>query len=150
MGDWVLFFITKGDYNIKHAKWVTMPIFITNCLFFIINGDYNINHAKWVISGGSIQKLLQEYGPFGEQIIQELHKENSFRHSVLALETLDIRGANILVNPKGEVKLADFGMAKHIASCSSVLSFNGSPYWMAPEVAKLHHCFLWCFFFLQI
>ncbi|MCD9644079.1 hypothetical protein HAX54_032057 [Datura stramonium] len=31
-------------------------------------------------------------------------------------------------------KLADFGMAKHITSCSSVLSFKGSPYWMAPEV----------------
>ncbi|KAL0378250.1 UNVERIFIED_CONTAM: Mitogen-activated protein kinase kinase kinase [Sesamum radiatum] len=25
-------------------------------------------------------------------------------------------------------------MAKHIASCSSMLSFKGSPYWMAPEV----------------
>ena len=26
----------------------------------------------------------------------------------------DIKGANILVDPNGEIKLADFGMAKHV------------------------------------
>ncbi|GAY56895.1 hypothetical protein CUMW_175410 [Citrus unshiu] len=46
----------------------------------------------------------------------------------------DIKGANILVDPHGEIKLADFGMAKHMTSCASMLSFKGSPYWMAPEV----------------
>lgn len=32
----------------------------------------------------------------------------------------DIKGANILVDPNGEIKLADFGMAKHvcISHCS--------------------------------
>ncbi|KAJ0910220.1 putative mitogen-activated protein kinase kinase kinase STE-STE11 family [Helianthus annuus] len=46
----------------------------------------------------------------------------------------DIKGANILVDPNGRVKLADFGMAKHISGPSCPLSFKGSPYWMAPEV----------------
>ncbi|XP_077249820.1 mitogen-activated protein kinase kinase kinase 3-like isoform X3 [Tasmannia lanceolata] len=89
------------------------------------------------ISGGSIHKLLQEYGPFGEPVIQSytgqilsglayLHERNTVHR--------DIKGANILVDPNGAIKLADFGMAKHITSCSSVLSFKGSPYWMAPEV----------------
>ncbi|KAK1266943.1 Mitogen-activated protein kinase kinase kinase YODA [Acorus gramineus] len=64
------------------------------------------------VSGGSIHKLLQDYGQ-------------------------DIKGANILVDPNGRVKLADFGMAKHITGQSCPLSFKGSPYWMAPEVGDL-------------
>nr|CAD1824681.1 unnamed protein product [Ananas comosus var. bracteatus] len=44
--------------------------------------------------------------------------------------------SNLLVDPNGRVKLADFGMAKHISGQSCSLSFKGSPYWMAPEVIK--------------
>ena len=32
----------------------------------------------------------------------------------LVLHGRDIKGANILVDPHGEIKLADFGMAKHV------------------------------------
>ncbi|KAK9178827.1 hypothetical protein WN943_028021 [Citrus x changshan-huyou] len=53
-----------------------------------------------------------------------------------AKQLMDIKGANILVDPNGRVKLADFGMAKHIAGHSCPLSFKGSHYWMAPEVIK--------------
>ncbi|XP_008227651.1 PREDICTED: mitogen-activated protein kinase kinase kinase YODA [Prunus mume] len=89
------------------------------------------------VSGGSIHKLLQEYGPFKEPVIQ-----NYTRQIISGLAYLhgrntvhrDIKGANILVGPNGEIKLADFGMAKHITNCASMLSFKGSPYWMAPEV----------------
>ncbi|CAL9120042.1 unnamed protein product [Musa textilis] len=89
------------------------------------------------ISGGSIHKLLQEYGPFSEPLIRNytaqilsglsyLHERNTVHR--------DIKGANILVDPNGKIKLADFGMAKHISSCTSIRSFKGSPYWMAPEI----------------
>ncbi|KAL0917753.1 hypothetical protein M5K25_012839 [Dendrobium thyrsiflorum] len=89
------------------------------------------------VSGGSVYKLLQEYGSFGEPVIKNytaqilyglayLHGRNTVHR--------DIKGANILVDPNGEVKLADFGMAKHISSYTSIRSFKGSPYWMAPEV----------------
>ncbi|KAL6523085.1 hypothetical protein OROHE_016380 [Orobanche hederae] len=89
------------------------------------------------VSGGSIHKLLQEYGPFGEPVIQNYTRQIlsglAYLHGRNTVHR-DIKGANILVDPNGEVKLADFGMAKHITSCSSMLSFKGSPYWMAPEV----------------
>nr|XP_043640067.1 mitogen-activated protein kinase kinase kinase YODA-like [Erigeron canadensis] len=89
------------------------------------------------VSGGSIHKLLQEYGQLGEIAIRSytyqilsglayLHAKNTVHR--------DIKGANILVDPNGRVKLADFGMAKHISGPSCPLSFKGSPYWMAPEV----------------
>ncbi|KAK9167189.1 hypothetical protein Scep_002380 [Stephania cephalantha] len=89
------------------------------------------------VSGGSIHKLLQEYGPFREPVIQSYTRQIlsglAYLHGRNTVHR-DIKGANILVDPNGEIKLADFGMAKHITSCCSMLSFKGSPYWMAPEV----------------
>ncbi|KAL1290899.1 hypothetical protein HN51_059444 [Arachis hypogaea] len=100
-------------------------------------GEETLSVYLEYVSGGSIHKLLQEYGAFKEPVIQ-----NYTRQIVSGLAYLhgrntvhrDIKGANILVDPNGEIKLADFGMAKHINASSSMLSFKGSPYWMAPEV----------------
>ncbi|VFQ74072.1 unnamed protein product [Cuscuta campestris] len=89
------------------------------------------------VSGGSIHKLLQEYGPFKEPVIQNYVRQILYGLAYLHTRNTvhrDIKGANILVEPNGEIKLADFGMAKHINSYSSMLSFKGSPYWMAPEI----------------
>ncbi|XP_008795232.1 mitogen-activated protein kinase kinase kinase 3-like [Phoenix dactylifera] len=89
------------------------------------------------VSGGSIHKLLQEYGPFREPVIRSYTGQILFGLAYLhGRNTVhrDIKGANILVGSNGEIKLADFGMAKHISSYTSIRSFKGSPYWMAPEV----------------
>ncbi|KAB2598652.1 mitogen-activated protein kinase kinase kinase YODA-like [Pyrus ussuriensis x Pyrus communis] len=91
------------------------------------------------VSGGSIYKLLQDYGQFGELAIRSYTKQIlsglAYLHAKNTVHR-DIKGANILVDPSGRVKLADFGMAKHITGQSCPLSFKGSPYWMAPEVIK--------------
>ncbi|KAH9623683.1 hypothetical protein KSS87_017710 [Heliosperma pusillum] len=101
-----------------------------------LGGDTLSVYLEYV-SGGSIHKLLQEYGSFKEPVIQNYTRQIlsglAYLHSRKTVHR-DIKGANILVDPTGEIKLADFGMAKHITSCASVLSFKGSPYWMAPEV----------------
>ncbi|XP_059629235.1 mitogen-activated protein kinase kinase kinase YODA-like isoform X2 [Cornus florida] len=91
------------------------------------------------VSGGSIYKLLQEYGQLGELAIRSYTKQIlsgvAYLHAKNTVHR-DIKGANILVDPNGRIKLADFGMAKHISGQSCPLSFKGSPYWMAPEVIK--------------
>ncbi|KAK4796226.1 hypothetical protein SAY86_028552 [Trapa natans] len=91
------------------------------------------------ISGGSIYKILQEYGRLGELAIrsytQQILSGLAYLHAKSTVHR-DIKGANILVDPNGRVKLADFGMAKHITGHSCPLSLKGSPYWMAPEVIK--------------
>ncbi|KAL2902506.1 Mitogen-activated protein kinase kinase kinase YODA [Bienertia sinuspersici] len=91
------------------------------------------------VSGGSINKILREYGALGESAIrsytQQILSGLVYLHSKNTVHR-DIKGANILVDPNGRVKLADFGMAKHITGQSCPFSFKGSPYWMAPEVIK--------------
>ncbi|CAN6334716.1 unnamed protein product [Urochloa humidicola] len=90
------------------------------------------------VSGGSIYKLLGENGPFMDPMIRDctaqilsgiayLHGRNIVHR--------DLKGANILVGPNGEVKLADFGLAKQIGTLTAVhTSRRGTVYWMAPEV----------------
>jgi len=49
----------------------------------------------------------------------------------------DIKGANILVDNQGCIKLADFGASKQVAELATISgakSMKGTPYWMAPEV----------------
>ncbi|KAL8534443.1 hypothetical protein ACS0TY_010454 [Phlomoides rotata] len=91
------------------------------------------------VSGGSIHKILQEYGKLGESAIrsytQQILSGLAYLHTKNTVHR-DIKGANILVDPNGRVKLADFGMAKHISGQTCPLSFKGSPYWMAPEVIR--------------
>ncbi|KAI4315429.1 hypothetical protein L6164_028241 [Bauhinia variegata] len=89
------------------------------------------------VSGGSIYKLLQDYGQLGEIAIRNYTRQIlsglAYLHAKNTVHR-DIKGANILVDPSGRVKLVDFGMAKHING--QPFSFKGSPYWVAPEVIK--------------
>ncbi|GAB2277358.1 Mitogen-activated protein kinase kinase kinase 5 [Dionaea muscipula] len=57
----------------------------------------------------------------------------AYLHSTKTIHR-DIKGANLPVDLLGIVKLADFGMAKHLSGQAADLSLKGSPYWMAPEL----------------
>ncbi len=47
----------------------------------------------------------------------------------------DIKADNILLNEKGEAKLADFGVsAKLLSTYASKESVIGTPFWMSPEI----------------
>ncbi|KAL8524005.1 hypothetical protein ACS0TY_013823 [Phlomoides rotata] len=89
---------------------------------------------------GSVNKYIHEHcGAMTESIIR-----NFTRHILSGLAYLhntktihrDIKGANLLVNASGVVKLADFGLAKLLTGHCIDLSLKGTPHWMAPEVLQ--------------
>ena len=57
--------------------------------------------------------------------------------ATVAPSCADIKGANILVDNNGTIKLTDFGAANQLAdivnSVSGCRTVAGTPYWMAPE-----------------
>ncbi|XP_054797495.1 mitogen-activated protein kinase kinase kinase 3-like [Prosopis cineraria] len=91
------------------------------------------------VSYGSISSILQKYGSLEEHHIRHFTKQIVNGLAYLHDQNIvhrDIKGANKLVSPNREIKLADFGMARHVESSSLMYSMKGSLYWMAPEMVN--------------
>ncbi|URE16809.1 hypothetical protein MUK42_11055 [Musa troglodytarum] len=89
---------------------------------------------------GSINKYVRQYcGAISESVVRNFtrHILNGliYLHSKQIMHR-DIKGANLLVGVDGVVKLADFGMAKHLSGAAPANSLKGSPFWMAPEMLQ--------------
>lgn len=89
---------------------------------------------------GSINKYVRDHGgAMTESIVRNFTRHIvsglSYLHSTKTIHR-DIKGANLLVDASGIVKLADFGLAKHLSGHATELSLKGSPHWMAPEVMQ--------------
>jgi len=107
--------------------------------------DDHLNIFLEYVPGGSVTSVLRNYGAFEEPLVR-----NWVRQILLGLNYLherdiihrDIKGANILVDNKGGIKISDFGISKKVED--NLLpghrahrpSLQGSVFWMAPEVVK--------------
>ncbi|KAJ1277085.1 hypothetical protein BS78_05G267000 [Paspalum vaginatum] len=91
------------------------------------------------VNPGSIEKYIQQHcGLLSESVIRNfmphILKGLAFLHSQKIMHR-DIKAANLLVDGNGVVKLADFGLAKHLSNAPNH-PLRGTPYWMAPEVVR--------------
>ncbi|KAJ6630840.1 hypothetical protein B0H10DRAFT_1774199 [Mycena sp. CBHHK59/15] len=117
---------------------------IVQYLYSSLDDDY-LNIFLEYVPGGSVTALLRNYGAFEETLVK-----NFVRQILEGLNYLherdiihrDIKGANILVDNKGGIKISDFGISKKVED--NLLTGNrvhrpslqGSVFWMAPEVVK--------------
>ncbi|CAL1587846.1 unnamed protein product [Knipowitschia caucasica] len=91
--------------------------------------------------GGSVKDQLKAYGALTENVTRKYTRQilegMSYLHSNMIVHR-DIKGANILRDSVGNVKLGDFGASKRLQTiCMSgtgIRSVTGTPYWMSPEV----------------
>ena len=102
------------------------------------------------VPGGSVAAMLNSYGSLQEPLIRNFVRQIlaglSYLHGRDIIHR-DIKGANVLVDNKGNIKISDFGISKRVEASALLApqkngghihrpSLQGSVFWMAPEVVK--------------
>ena len=117
--------------------------------------ESHLNIFLEYVPGGSIAGMLKQYNTFQEPLIRNFVRQIldgvSYLHGRNIIHR-DIKGANVLVDNKGSIKISDFGISKRSSDVTSApesasgpagaaMSLNrpslqGSVFWMAPEVVR--------------
>ncbi|CAK5024683.1 unnamed protein product [Meloidogyne enterolobii] len=142
--------IVKLEHGDNFASIQQEVLMLRDCVhpnIIAYNGSYLRRDRLWIVmeycGGGSLQDIYQMTGPLTELqiafVCRETLKGLKYLHQRGKVHR-DVKGANILLTHTGDIKLADFGIAAQItATLGKRLSFIGTPYWMAPEVADVEN-----------
>lgn len=88
------------------------------------------------VPGGSVAALLNNYGAFEEGLVRNFVRQILTGLNYLHMRGIvhrDIKGANILVDNKGGIKISDFGISKKV---------ENSEYWQSTISNKTPE---WCY-----
>ncbi|KIY52431.1 Pkinase-domain-containing protein [Fistulina hepatica ATCC 64428] len=117
--------------NLNHPNIVKYKGFVKEREFLYIILEFCEN--------GSLNHILKRFGKFPENLvavyISQVLEGLVYLHDQGVIHR-DIKGANLLTNKDGTVKLADFGVASTATTGVKDDAVVGSPYWMAPEVIE--------------
>jgi serine/threonine protein kinase len=116
-------------------------------LFAYYNFPINYICLLEKVPGGSLDDILTKFGKLAESVIRKYTEQILIGLAYLHANDvvhMDIKGANILVDDRGTIKLADFGASEKVnknvskedgeENESKAPGIAGSPYFMAPEV----------------
>ncbi|XP_020902476.1 mitogen-activated protein kinase kinase kinase 2 isoform X2 [Exaiptasia diaphana] len=102
--------------------------------------DLHIYIFMEFLPGSSVHDHIKQHGALNESLTRKYTRQIvegvCYLHSNRIVHR-DIKGANILRDINGNIKLADFGASKRLQTIRSKTGFrsvHGTPYWMAPEV----------------
>jgi mitogen-activated protein kinase kinase kinase len=88
--------------------------------------DNNLNIFLEYVPGGSVASLLRNYGAFEESLtanwVRQILRGLEYLHGQTIIHR-DIKGANILVDNKGGIKISDFGISKKVEEGALTLFF---------------------------
>lgn len=109
-----------GCYEFDNFLYIAMEFMDRNNLTAVLEffGTINLNEAHIAF------------------IVRETNEALKYLHSVHRIHR-DIKSDNILINHRGNIKLADFGVSVQLTRAKAKRNtIVGTPYWMAPEVIK--------------
>ncbi|XP_068106631.1 mitogen-activated protein kinase kinase kinase kinase 1 isoform X2 [Hyperolius riggenbachi] len=147
-GEWAAVKIVKEESDEDFSVIQKEVLMLKSCAHKNIvtyYGSYMRANKLWICmefcGGGSLQDIYQVTGALSELQVAYVCRETlqglAYLHNQGKMHR-DIKGANILLNDDGDVKLADFGISAELtATFARRNSFIGTPYWMAPEVAAV-------------
>ncbi|KAL4468010.1 hypothetical protein ABPG72_015880 [Tetrahymena utriculariae] len=86
---------------------------------------------------GTVHDLVKKVGPLPEIIVAimaiQVLKGLDYIHNQAKVIHRDIKPSNLLVNSKGQVKIADFGVSANLESAVEVKNWVGTVTYMSPE-----------------
>lgn len=119
---------TLHKSDVPHIIAFTDAFYVDNAVHLIL--EY--------MDCGSLATVLRRHGVLPEPLLARVSRDMlgglDYLHRVLKVVHRDIKPSNVLLNSRGDVKLADFGMSGQLASTFSRLaSWVGTAAYMSPE-----------------